>query len=84
MVKDSNVVVDKKPFQRLPSVVTPKHYVVRLKPDLKALSFVGSVEVELQVNDEHVTQVVCNAAELEVNNAEVDGVAVNDVRLKRR
>lgn len=41
--------VEKKPFQRLPASVKPKHYVLTLSPDLKALTFNGEVSIHIEV-----------------------------------
>ena len=38
-----------KPFERLPGTVRPKHYVLSLLPDLKALVFDGDVAVQIEV-----------------------------------
>lgn len=36
-------------FQRLPKNMIPVNYVIKLKPDLQALTFDGEEEVELEV-----------------------------------
>lgn len=41
--------VEKKPFQRLPTAVKPKHYSLTLTPDLKALTFKGEVTIHIEV-----------------------------------
>lgn len=41
--------VEKKPFQRLPTTVKPKHYTLTLTPDLKALTFKGEVTIHIEV-----------------------------------
>ena len=73
---------EKKPFSRLPSNVQPIHYEIFLKPDLKDLSFVGSMNVTLSVTQATDT-IVCNAADLSVTDVQVNGNATNDVVLSK-
>ena len=40
---------EKKPFERLPTDVVPRNYKVELKPDLKALTFEGKLEITCEV-----------------------------------
>ena len=40
---------EKKPFERLPTDVVPSNYKVELKPDLKAFTFEGKLEVTAEV-----------------------------------
>ena len=40
---------EKKAFERLPTNVIPRNYKVELAPDLKAFTFSGKLEVELEV-----------------------------------
>jgi puromycin-sensitive aminopeptidase len=40
---------DKKPFERLPKVVKPKHYDLFLQPDLKAFTFNGHTKISVDV-----------------------------------
>jgi len=70
----------KKPFSRLPTTVKPLHYVVRVKPDLKAFTFTGSVEIQLDVN-QATDELVFNAIELKINDAKVNGEKVVSVDL---
>lgn len=50
VVKENLVnMVEKKPFQRLPTTVKPKHYTLTLTPDLKALTFKGEVSIHIEV-----------------------------------
>jgi puromycin-sensitive aminopeptidase len=60
---------------RLPGGVRPARYDVRLRPSLDSASFTGRVEIELEI-DEQTDTIVLNAAELEIDTCEVDGVAV--------
>ncbi|MDE0802348.1 MAG: M1 family metallopeptidase [Acidimicrobiales bacterium] len=55
---------------RLPLDATPRRYDLTVAPDLGAARFDGSVSVTLDVH-EPVDRLVCNAAELEVHDAEV-------------
>lgn len=41
---------EKKPFERLPTDVVPSNYKVELKPDLKAFTFEGKLEVTADVS----------------------------------
>lgn len=41
--------VEKKPFERLPNTVKPKHYTLTLTPDLKAHTFKGEVTIHIEV-----------------------------------
>jgi len=57
------VSVAKKAFSRLPQALRPKHYSVRLKPDLDKFTFQGWMLVNLEVK-EQTKKIVLNAAEL--------------------
>ncbi len=61
---------------RLPTTVIPSHYDLRLRPDLEAEQFTGSVGIDVAVS-EPTEQFVCNADGLAISAAtiEVDGVA---------
>ena len=41
---------EKKPFERLPTDVVPRNYKLELKPDLKALTFEGKLDLTCEVN----------------------------------
>jgi len=56
---------------RLPTGVVPRHYQIRLEPDLTAHTFVGNVNIEVEV-DSTTTQMVLNAIELEIGSATVE------------
>ncbi|KAM2868993.1 hypothetical protein FF1_016983 [Malus domestica] len=55
---------------RLPKFALPKRYDLRLKPDLKACKFSGSVAILVDIVSE-TRFIVLNAAELSVNAASV-------------
>ena len=38
-----------KPFERLPKTITPVNYNIRLKPNLKAFTFEGSEDIDIEV-----------------------------------
>lgn len=68
---DPNHAVADNPF-RLPRTVTPTRYDLTLLPDLEQRDFVGSVRVQLDVL-ETVSEIICNASDLEVRSAWVVG-----------
>ena len=41
---------EKKPFERLPTDVVPVNYKVELRPDLKAWTFQGKLEITTKVD----------------------------------
>lgn len=61
---------DKKPFQRLPKSVLPKHYDLFLKPNLKEFTFEGRETVKVVVN-EKTEKIVLNASDLDIKSAEL-------------
>ena len=63
---------------RLPRAVVPRRYELRLEPDLGAFAFAGSVGIELEVV-EPTSEIVLNAAELEIAGGNLDGVALAGV-----
>ena len=68
---------EKKAFARLPKNVRPENYKVFLKPSLKDLIFRGKMTVNLTAIQATDT-IVCNAADLEVNNVQVNGANVKE------
>lgn len=55
---------------KLPATVRPERYQIRLTPDLSAFTFTGEETVSIQVL-EPVTEVVLNAAELQIHSVAV-------------
>ncbi|XP_021607282.1 aminopeptidase M1 isoform X2 [Manihot esculenta] len=55
---------------RLPKFAVPKRYAIRLKPDLSACTFAGSVSVDLDIVD-HTKFIVLNAGDLSVHSSSV-------------
>ena len=73
---------EKMPFSRLPNDVEPSHYEVFLKPNLLSLTFDGTLKVFLQVQ-KSTDVVICNAADLQVTNVQINGQNVTDVTLSK-
>jgi puromycin-sensitive aminopeptidase len=66
------------PF-RLPRQVAPAHYDVRLELDLETFTFVGSVGIDIEV-DESTDALVLNAAEVEIKSATLsNGVDITEI-----
>ena len=63
---------------RLPRGVAPRRYELRLEPDLEAFTFAGSVGVDIEVV-ESTSEIVLNAAELEISGGDLDGAALAGV-----
>ena len=55
---------------RLPRHVIPRHYQLRLEPDLASLTITGSLAVDIEVL-QPVNEIVLNAAEVEIVSARV-------------
>jgi hypothetical protein len=55
---------------RLPKFAVPKHYDIKLEPDLTAYNFDGSVWIELNIVED-TSFIVLNAAELYIDTASV-------------
>jgi puromycin-sensitive aminopeptidase len=60
---------------RLPRTVAPRRYDLELQPDLTNATFSGAVTIELDVL-EPTSEIVCNALEMEIDTALVNGKAV--------
>ena len=61
---------------RLPHHVHPSAYRIALAPDLRSFTFTGSVEIDATVV-EPTTEIVLNAADLEIRSARVDAAEVS-------
>src|SRR5271169_5104601 len=55
---------------RLPRSASPTRYELVIEPDLAAATFTGTAAIDPEVH-EPVTELVCNAAELEISGASV-------------
>lgn len=53
---------------RLPRTAIPKCYRVEIAPDLAEATFVGSIDIDLEVTSSH-DLLVCNAADLDISDA---------------
>lgn len=60
---------------KLPKQVRPTEYSIWIKPDLKKLTFVGHETVKLNV-EQATSQLVLNAADLMVSDAQLDGKTI--------
>ncbi len=64
---------------KLPKTVVPRHYTIRLEPDLDKLTTHGLVTVDLEVL-KPVSEIVLNALDLEVSRATLTGPKPMDLR----
>ncbi|CAG2116436.1 unnamed protein product, partial [Medioppia subpectinata] len=55
-------------FRRLPSAVTPRHYVITIRPQLKSFTFAGSEEISVGVS-EQTKQIVLNSLDIDITSA---------------
>ena len=62
--------MSEQPPYRLPRNVVPRHYALVLEPDLAQARFDGEAVIDVDFTEE-VTEIVLNAAELEIVSAEV-------------
>jgi aminopeptidase N len=60
---------------KLPKQVRPTDYAIWIKPDVKKLTFAGHETVRLKV-EQATSQLILNAADLTVNDAQVDGKTI--------
>jgi puromycin-sensitive aminopeptidase len=62
----------KRPFSRLSKCVVPQNYTLRLKPDLKKLTFEGQQEISVETKNA-TKSIVMNCAEIEISNVSFKG-----------
>ena len=60
---------------KLPKQVRPTDYAIWIKPDIKKLTFMGRETVKLKV-EQATSQLVLNAADLTVSDAQLDGKTI--------
>ncbi|XP_059468459.1 puromycin-sensitive aminopeptidase isoform X2 [Neocloeon triangulifer] len=58
-----STMAEKKPFERLPKVVRPKHYDLFLQPDLQAFTFNGNTKISVQVSSA-TEKIILNSIDL--------------------
>ena len=88
--EQGSVFVDDQSY-RLPTIVTPERYQIRLTPNLKTFTFAGEESITISIH-ESVKEISFNAAELIIHHASVTGVdgkaivgaVQRDVAQKRR
>lgn len=66
---------------KLPKTVVPEHYNLRVTPDLEKNTFEGEVSIRIRVR-ETVSEIVLNAANLEIRTARLSGAGQAPVNLK--
>ncbi len=66
---------------KLPKVVVPEEYAIRIAPDVKKLIFVGSETIKLNVR-KPVRELVLNAADLQIVSAAVDEKPLRKAAIK--
>ncbi len=59
------------PDPRLPQHVVPSHYELELAPDLGTAGFTGTVAIDAELL-ERSTEIVCNAADLEIEGVSIE------------
>ncbi|EEB91169.1 hypothetical protein MPER_10513, partial [Moniliophthora perniciosa FA553] len=55
---------------RLPTNVTPVHYDLTIRTDLKASKFFGTIQIDLDINEES-SQIVLNAIDLQIEDVSI-------------
>ncbi|EDO44762.1 predicted protein [Nematostella vectensis] len=67
---------EKKPFERLPRSVVPRHYDLSLTPNLKEFTFAGQQTVQVEVKSS-TEKVVLNSVDIKVNSVQFSCDAIN-------
>src|SRR5690349_12574683 len=57
---------------RLPKDVVPRHYAIRIEPDLASETFTGQVRIDVEASKE-AKEIVLNSLALQVTKATIDG-----------
>ena len=65
--------IESNPY-RLPRTIVPSRYEITLAPDVDQRDFVGQVVIHLDVR-EALTEIVCNAADMAIDQAWVTDAA---------
>ncbi len=73
--------VSERPSHRLPRHIVPEHYALVFEPDLDRASFAGEAVIDMRAR-EATTEVVLNAAELDVTEARVQWDGADGVMAK--
>lgn len=66
---------------KLPKQVHPIEYAIWIKPDVKALTFAGRETVKIQM-EQATSQLVLNAADLAISDAQLDGKSIPKTAIK--
>src|SRR5207249_2754196 len=66
---------------KLPKQVRPTDYAIWIKPDIKKLTFTGRETVKLNV-EQATPQLILNAADLAVSDAQLDGKTISKATIK--
>lgn len=66
-----------KPFERLPKTITPVNYNIRLKPNLKAFTFEGSEDIDIEIV-KPTSEVTVNSVEIEIQDVVYVAKDTND------
>ena len=60
---------------RLPKDVVPRHYAIRIEPDLAAETFSGQVKIDVEASKD-TAEIVLNSLDLQITKASLDGSPV--------
>ena len=79
---DDDPAPDSEQTYRLPRTATPSRYDLTLEPSLDAGTFVGDVDIEIEVH-EPLTEIVLNAKELDVLEGALRGDAGHSIEIEK-